>query len=228
MAPVAVVILIVAGYVYISSRPVAPVARPAPSHPAAAPSSPAPSLGPWKNIEARAVDPVPLSLTELYPARFAAGASAGLRTVDKAVAKCTQAVIGSALKAAVRKAGCTQVLRASYLSTNRKMMATIGVLNLVDVTAAEKVGRASGATEFIRQLPARHGPTHNLSSGTGLEEAAVKGHYLILIWAEFANGHAPSGKRQRTQLANFSSDLFTGTANVSLSSRMVTGKPRTP
>lgn len=228
MAPVVVVILIVAAYVYISSRPVTPVVRAAPSHPAAAPGSPAPSLGPWKHIEARAVDPLPLSLTELYPARFAAGGSAGVRTVDKAVTRCTQAVIGSALKAAVRKAGCTQVLRASYLSTNRKMMATIGVLNLVDVAAAEKVGRASGATEFIRQLPARHGPTHNLTSGTGLEEAAVKGHYLILIWAEFANRHAPSGKKQRTQLANFSSDLVTGTANVSLSRRMVTGKPQTP
>jgi hypothetical protein len=228
MAPVVVVILIVAVYVYISSRPVTPAARAAPSHPAAAPSSPGPSLGPWKNIEARAVDPLPLSITELYPARFVAGGSAGIRTADKAVTKCTQAVIGSALKAAVRKAGCTQVLRASYLSANRKMMATIGVLNLVDAAAAEKVGKASGATEFIRQLPARHGPTHNLTSGTGLEEAAVKGHYLILIWAEFANRHAPSGKKQRTQLANFSSDLFTGTANVSLSSRMVTGKPRTP
>jgi hypothetical protein len=227
MAPVVVVILIVAVYVYISSRPVTPGGR-APSHPAAAPSGPAPSLGPWKNIEARTVDPLPLSLTELFPARFAAGGSAGVRTVDKTVTKCTQAVIGSALKAAVRKAGCTQVLRASYLSTNRKMMATIGVLNLVDVPAAEKVGKASGATEFIRQLPARHGPTHSLTSGTGLEEAAVKGHYLILIWAEFANRHAPSGKKQRTQLANFSSDLFTGTANVSLSSRMVTGKPQTP
>ena len=117
------------------------------------------------------------------------------------------------------------MLRASYLSTDRKMMATIGVLNLVDVTAAEKVGKASGPTEFIRQLPASHGPTHNLTSGTGLEEAEVKGHYLILIWAEFANGNAPSGKRQRAQLANFSADLFAGTANVSLTSRMVTGKP---
>ena len=145
--------------------------------------------------------------------------------MDKSAARCTQAVIGSALRAAVRKAGCTQVLRASYLSTNGKLMATIGVLNLVDAAAAEKVGAASGATQFIRQLPAAHGPTHKLSSGTGLEEAEVKGHYLILIWAEFANQHTPSSKKQRTELANFSADLFTGTANLSLTSRMVTGKP---
>ena len=224
MAPVVIVILIVAGYVYYSSRPVTPGVHAA--APARSPaSSPSPTLGPWNHIEARSVDPLPLSVSELFPAKFSAGGSAGVRTVDKSAAKCTQAVIGSALRAAVRKAGCTQVLRASYLSTNGKLMATIGVLNLVDAAAAEKVGAASGATQFIRQLPAAHGPTHKLSSGTGLEEAEVKGHYLILIWAEFANQHTPSSKKQRTELANFSADLFTGTANLSLTSRMVTGKP---
>ena len=229
MAPVVVVILIVAVYVYLSSRPVTPtVHAAAPSHRPVVSSSAAPTLGPWKHIEAQAVDPLPLSIGELFPARYSAGANSGIRTVDKVDTKCTKAVIGSTLQSAVGKAGCTQVLRASYLSANRKLMATIGVLNLVDVAAAEKVGKASGATEFIRQLPAAHGPTHRLTSGTGLEEAEVKGHYLILIWAEFANGHAPSGKRQRTQLANFSADLFAGTANVSLTSRMVTGKPQVP
>jgi hypothetical protein len=50
------------------------------------------------------------------------------------------------------------VLRASYLSTDRKIMATVGVLNLVNVTAAEKAGKAAGATEFIKQLPSATGP----------------------------------------------------------------------
>jgi hypothetical protein len=227
MAPVVIVILIVVVYVYLSSRPVAPMVHAGPSQPTAS-ASPAPTLGPWKNIEAQAADPLPLSLGELYPPRFSAGSSSGVRTRNKAVTDCTRAVIGSGLQKAVRKAGCTQVLRASYLSTNRKMMATIGVLNLVDVAAAERVGKVSGPTQFVRQLPAAHGPTHKLSSGTGLELAEVKGHYLILIWAEFANGNAPSGKRQRAQLAAFSADLFTGTANVSLTSRMVTGKPQIP
>ena len=136
------------------------------------------------------------------------------------------AVIGKGLAAAVRKAGCTQVMRASYLSSSRKMMATIGVLNLVNVKAAERVGRAAGAREFIRQLPAAHGPTHNLTKGTGLEEAEVKGHYLILIWAEFTNLRAPSGAKQRGRLEAFSNALITGTVNQSLTSRMVTGHPQ--
>jgi hypothetical protein len=226
LAPVLIVILVVAVIVYSGSRPV-----PTTGHDAAAASKPAvapttaPTLGPWRDITSQAVDTQPLSIRELYPARFSAGGIAGTRTVQRTNTKCTNAVIGSALKAAVRKGGCTQVIRASYLSTNRKIMATIGVLNLVDVAAAEKAGKAAGSSEFIRQLPGRHGPTRNLTKGTGLVTAEVKGHYLILIWTEFANQHAPSGKKQRKELTRFSADLFAGTANVSLTSRMVTGKP---
>jgi hypothetical protein len=229
MAPVVIVILVVAVIVYLGSRPVSTAGHPAAaaSKPASSPNA-APTLGRWQNITSQAVDAQPLSVHELYPARFAVGGSAGTRTVERANTKCTNAVIGSTLQAAVRKGGCTQVIRASYLSTNRKMMATIGVLNLADVAAAEKVGKAVSGSEFIRQLPGPHGPTHNLTKGTGLVEAEVKGHYLILIWTEFANLHAPSGKKQRKQLTKFSANLFAGTANVSLTSRMVTGKPSNP
>jgi hypothetical protein len=228
MAPVVAVILVVAVIVYLGSRPVSTAGNPAEaSNPAALPST-APTLGPWQHITSQAVDSQALSAHELYPARFTDGGSTGTKTVERTNTKCTNAVIGSTLQAAVRKGGCTQVVRASYLSSNRKMMATIGVLNLSDVAAADKAGKASGAAQFIRQLPGPHGPTRNLTKGTGIEVAEVKGHYLILIWAEFANLGAPKGKKQRRELTKFSADLFAGTANVSLTSRMVTGKPANP
>jgi hypothetical protein len=148
--------------------------------------------------------------------------------VDKASTKCSREVFGSKLASAVKKADCTQVLRASYLSSDHKIMATVGVLNLTDVTAAEHVGKVAGSAEFIKQLPAAHGPTRNLSKGTGIEEAEVKGHYLILIWTEFTNLHSPSGKKNRDKLVAFSAGLIAGTANVSLSQRMVTGHPSLP
>ena len=225
LAPVVIVILVVAVVVYLDSRPVPTASSAAAPARTAGSATPSPSLGPWRDITSQAVDPLPLSAGELYPAQFTFAGNSGVRTVDKANTTCNSALIGSALRSAVRKGGCTQVIRASYLSTNRKIMATIGVLNLVDVAAAEKAGKATGAAEFIRQLPGPKGPTHNLTKGTGLEEAEVKGHYLILIWTEFANLHAPSGKKQRKELTTFSADLFAGTANVSLTSRMVTGKP---
>jgi hypothetical protein len=226
LAPVLVVVLVVAGYVYFSGKP-APTAghTPAPRHSAAALSSPSPTLGPWKHIESRSQDPTPLNATELFPAQFSNSGNAGVKTVDKTSTNCPREVIGSALASAVRKADCTQVLRASYLSTDKKIMSTVGVLNLTDATAAEHAGKVSGATEFIKQLPAAHGPTKNLSKGTGIVEAEFKGHYLILIWTEFANLKAPSGKNQRKQLEAFSADLIAGTVNVSLTKRMVNGQP---
>ena len=226
LAPVLVVVLVVAGYVYLSGRHApAPSHSAPPSHPAAAPNSPAPTLGPWKHIESRSQDAVPLTISELFPAKFTADGQSGTLTVSKEGTKCTHEVIGSKLAKAVRKADCTQVLRASYLSTDRKIMATVGVLNLADATEAGKAGKAAGAVEFIKQLASKHGPTRNIAKGTGIVAAYVKGHYLILTWTEFANLHAPSGKTKRKQLEAFSTGLVAGTANVSLTSRMVTGHP---
>jgi hypothetical protein len=191
-------------------------------------SSPSPSLGPWKYITTRADDPAALTLAELFPDQFSQSGTVAERTIQKAAKNCTKMVLGKALQTALRKADCTQVMRASYLSTGQKIMATIGVLNLNNVTRAEKAGKATGATAFIKQLPAAKGPTKNLTKGTGLEEAQFKGHYLILTWAEFTNLKVPSGKAQRAKLDAFSRNLVAGTANISLTSRELFGKTQTP
>jgi hypothetical protein len=133
--------------------------------------------------------------------------------------------MGSQLVTAVSHAGCTQAMRASYLSADHKLMGTIGVLNLVTAAAAEKAGKVAGPAEFIAQLPGTKGPTRNLTKGTGFEAAEVKGHYLVLVWAEFADLRAPRSAAQRAELESFISLLFQQTANVSLASREVTGSP---
>jgi hypothetical protein len=196
--------------------------RPSPTDPA---PSPSPSLGPWGHIGSRALDPVPLTLTELFPAQFTGAGTSYVRTVQKAKTHCAAALKGSQLIAAVSKAGCTQAMRASYLSANHKLMGTIGVLNLITAAAAEKAGKVAGPAEFIAQLPAATGPTRNLAKGTGFEAAEVKGHYLVLVWGEFADLRAPRSAAQRAELDSFISLLFQDTANVSLATREVTGSP---
>jgi hypothetical protein len=145
-------------------------------------------------------------------------------TVEKAKVHCAGALAGSQLISAVGQAGCTQAMRASYLSSD-KLMGTIGVLNLSTAAAAEKAGKAAGPSEFIAQLPATSGATKNLTKGTGFEAAEVKGHYLVLVWAEFADLHAPRTALQRSELQNFISLLMQKTVNVSLATRQVTGSP---
>ena len=136
---VVVIVLITAAYLHFHQRqPTAPSAAP-PGGQAAASSSASPTLGPWKHITTRAEDPKALSLAELFPASYTASGTV-TRTVQRAGHNCPGLVLGNKLRAALRKAGCTQVMRASYLSPGQKIMATIGVLNLANVTDTERAG----------------------------------------------------------------------------------------
>ena len=227
----AVALILVAGATYVfftrshkSPSPAADSRSTTSARPSTDPS-PSPALGTWGHIATRALDPAPLSLAELFPASFKNGTTSYIRTAQKAKVHCAGALAGSQLTAAVSHAGCTQAMRASYLSSDHKLMGTIGVLNLVTVTAAGRAGKATGTTEFVAQLPGARGLTKNLTKGTGIEAAEVKGHYLVLVWAEFANLRTPRTPLQKSQLEEFITLLMQRTANVSLATRQVTGSP---
>jgi hypothetical protein len=227
----AVALVVVAGATYFyfarghaSPSPAADSRATSPAKPSADPS-PSPALGQWGHIESRALDPAPLTLAELFPASFVNGTTTYVRTAQKAKIHCAGALAGSQLVTAVSHAGCTQALRASYLSSDHKLMGTIGVLNLVTATAAQRAGKATGPSEFIAQLPGARGLTKNLAKGTGIEAAEVKGHYLVLVWAELANLHTPRTPLQKSELEEFITLLMQRTANVSLATRQVTGSP---
>ena len=227
---VGLAVIVVAGsgtYLYLTrgqQRPDAAATAPRTTTAPTKQPSPAPT-GRWGHIQTRLTDPQPLTLAELFPARFTSTGSAYARTAAHAGKHCSSAVLGSQLQSAVAAAGCSQIMRASYLSGNSKLMGTIGVLNLKTARAASRAGRVAGPSEFIAQLRGAKGPTRNLTKGTGIEEAEVKGHYLILIWAEFANLHAPKGAAEKKELVQFCTRLLANTANVSLSHRLVTGSP---
>jgi len=205
----------------------------APTHPTSSHSpktsvaptpSPTPTLGPYGHIGSRSADPKPLTIAQLYPPSFKAGASF-TRTASKLSRDCIDAVVGANLQSAVNSAGCSQSARATYVATPVKIMGTIGVLNLRSAAAATKAARAAGANDFVAQLKGRKGPTKQIGRGTGIEEAAAKGHYLILIWAEFTNLQRPKGSVQRASLERFMTRLLQDTANVSLANRMANGTP---
>jgi len=99
------------------------------------------------------------------------------------------------------------------------------VVNLTSSSAAQKAGQVTGPQEIIAPLAAQKGPTSKLGNGTGVVQAEIKGHYLILMWAEFTSLKSPSTSAQRQQLEQFAANLVTGSANINLSTRMLTGKP---
>ena len=72
------------------------------------------------------------------------------------------------------------------------MMGTVGVVNLISSSAAQKAGQVTGPQEIIAPLTGKKGATSKLGSGTGVVQAEIKGHYLILMWAEFTSLKSPS------------------------------------
>lgn len=229
LAVAAVVVVAVAAaafLLYTASHQNTPAAAPPPpkasKHPTAS-ASPTPT--PTNHILTRTADPLPVSVAQLFPARFVASGHPFLRTASKSQRKCPPAIVGAKLQKAVKAAKCTQVIRASYVSFSIKVMGTIGVLNLSTSQKAEQAGGAVDRSDFIGLLKGRLGVTRGLGKGTGIVEADVKGHYLILMWAQFTTHHKPKKATQKTRLENFMQNLFEHTANVTLTKRMVDGTP---
>jgi len=183
------------------------------------------TLGKWQHIVTRAKDPQPVTITELYPPQFDLNGRSYVRTAASMTKNCSQAVYGADLQAALQSGHCTQVVRASYISGDGTMMGTVGVANLGTTSAAQKAGQASGPQQLIVPLSGKKGATGKLGTGTGVVQAEIKGHYLILMYAEFSNLKSPSGPAQRQALEQFAGNLLTGSANIDLSTRMLTGKP---
>jgi hypothetical protein len=228
---VAVVVILAgggyAGYKYLyEARANAPVSG-ALKLPTNAPGSPGfdSALGKWQHIGSRTQDPSPLTLAALFPPQFELNGSSYTRTAADLSKTCSLAVYGSDLQAALQSGQCTQVLRASYISGNGTMMGTIGVANLGTSAAAQKAGKVTGPQQIIAPLAGKKGPTSKLGNGTGVVQAELKGHYLILMWAEFTSLKSPSSSAARQELEQFATNLVTGSANINLSTRMLTGKP---
>ncbi len=224
MAAVVVIGAGFAGYKYLyESRANAPVS-PTLKLPTTVPTNPDfdKALGKWQHIGTRSEDPKAATIDELFPAQFELNGSAFVRTAASQTTNCSLAVYGAQLQAALQSGDCTQVLRASYVSGT--MMGTIGVINLVSANAAGKAGKVTGAEEIIAPLSSSKGVTSKLGTGTGVVQAAVKGHYLILTWSEFTDLKKPSTPAQKQLLEQFATNLVAGSANINLSSRMLYGK----
>jgi hypothetical protein len=224
MAAVVVIGAGIAGFKYLYEHRVnAPVSATL-TLPTTVPSNPdyVKALGKWQHIGTRSEDPKQPTIDQLFPPQFELNGSSFVRTAANLTTTCSLAVYGANLQAALQAGNCSQVLRASYVSG--QMMGTIGVINLESASAAAKAGKVTGPQEIIAPLASSKGVTSKLGTGTGVVQAEVKGHYLILMWAEFTNLKSPSTSAQRQELEQFATNLVLGSANINLSTRMLTGK----
>ena len=197
-------------------------------------------------IEAATDDPAPLTVAELFRPAFAYQATTDpaatyTRVATRADASCAAAVLGTEIASFLQRHPCLQALRGSYVSS-AGIMGTVAVLNLPTASDAKLAagqssadfagGLQSGAAvsqldgPIVVPLASKTGPAASLGTGTGTVEVSYRGHYLIMTFAQYANGAAPSTAAQRSALQGFTNELVAGTANFALSQRMLTGKPR--
>ncbi|WP_248964975.1 hypothetical protein [Sphaerisporangium perillae] len=175
----------------------------------------------------RKTDPQPLTLKELFGRKkVTAHGRSYQMTVRRADKKCKDAVHGTAMQKVLTAAGCTQLLRASFRDAPGKLIGTVGVANLRTAAAAKKAAKTGTGGEledYITPLPGKDSVTKLLGSGgESFATAWPQGHYLILLWFQYKDGHKPS-KTELKRLNRAATDITEASVFSALDTRALTG-----
>jgi hypothetical protein len=196
---------------------------PTPTPSAVVPSAPA---GRYGFAGSRATDKTPLKLSELFGRKkITKGTHSYVLTTRRADKTCKNAIVGTKIEKALKAGGCTQLLRASYKDTKGTIIGTIGVANLKTTKAAKKAASAGAGKErkdFLKPLPGKDDVTKFLGSGDAYAGGWVHGHYAVLLWFQFKDGHLPS-KAELKKLYLAAVDITDKTVFPALDTRTLTG-----
>ncbi|MBB2909464.1 hypothetical protein FHS43_000710 [Streptosporangium becharense] len=208
-----------------SDPPPKAAASPAPRNPAVVPPSTA--GGKFGFASSRTTDPYPLTLDELFKRRKVTfGGQSYLMTTRRTDKKCGNAVVGAKLQKALTAARCTQFLRASFRDASGKVIGTVGVANLKTGAGAVKVAKASTGKEreeYIKPLPGKDKVTKFLGTGEAFVGQWGYGHYTVMVWFQYKDGHAPK-KTEVKKLNQAAFGVVDATVTPALQSRALTGK----
>ena len=204
-----------------AARPTATATTPAPSPTRTVPS------GRWRKIADRSTDPKPLTLAEVFNRTRVSAHGRSYRQVRRqAGTDCPALVTGSRLRAALSAGACTQILRATFLRSDGKVMGTVSISNLSDAAKSRSAfSAAAGGKQYVTPLKGP-GRTARLGQGAALGIRQVRGHYLLLSWVQYADGHRPASSAGHKQLSAFHKDVVSATLARPLSYRLFTGRPR--
>ncbi|MEV8638160.1 hypothetical protein AB0395_41555 [Streptosporangium sp. NPDC051023] len=176
---------------------------------------------------ARATDPHALTLGELFKRKKVSyDGQSYLMTVRRTDKKCKDAVVGDKLQKALASGKCTQLLRASFRDASGKIIGTVGVANLKTSAAAAKVvsaGAGKSRKEYLKALPGKDKVTKSLGTGEAFAGGWRHGHYAVMVWFQFKDGHLPK-KTEVKQLNQAAFGTVDATVTPALESRSLTGK----
>ncbi|MEN3535584.1 hypothetical protein AAH991_10770 [Microbispora sp. ZYX-F-249] len=215
------------GLWYAASNEKPPAAAPAPTK-RSTPLAPEGPTGKYGYTGSRATDKSPLSLGELFPKRkFLKDKRSYVRTVVRREKKCADGVTGDKITKALKSGGCTQLLRASFADAKGTIIGTVGVANLRTSAAAKKVASAGGGGErkdYLKPLPGKDEASKHLGTGEAYAGGWTHGHYAVLLWFQFKDGHKPT-KTEQKRLYQAAVDVTDATVFPALDTRSLTGGP---
>ncbi|GGL06232.1 hypothetical protein [Planomonospora parontospora] len=199
----------------------------APAPAATKPVIPANPGGTFGFAESRKTDPAKLALDELFKSRKARHkGQTYLMTARRNDKKCKDAVVGSGLQKALTAGRCNQLVRASFRDASGKIIGTLGVANLDTSSAAAKVVKATRGKEpqqYLKVLPGKDKVTKLLGTGEAFVGGWRHGHYAVLVWFQYKDGHLPS-KAEAKKLNAAAFGVADATVTPALESRSLTGK----
>ncbi|GGK55246.1 hypothetical protein Ppa06_12100 [Planomonospora parontospora subsp. parontospora] len=199
----------------------------APAPAATKPVIPANPGGTFGFAESRKTDPGKLTLDELFKSRKARHkGQTYLMTARRNDKKCKDAVVGSGLQKALTAGRCNQLVRASFRDASGKIIGTLGVANLDTSSAAAKVVKAARGKEsqqYLKVLPGKDKVTKLLGTGEAFVGGWRHGHYAVLVWFQYKDGHLPS-KAEAKKLNAAAFGVADATVTPALESRSLTGK----
>lgn len=207
---------------------------PAPVPGATSPAAEAPIAPPANTVEgkfgfasSRETDPHRLTLNEVFNRKkVKIGGQNYLMTTRRTDTKCDKAVVGAKLQKALTAAKCNQLLRASFRDTSGKVIGTVGVANLKTSAGASKVvsvGSGKEREEYLKPLPGKDKVTKLLGTGEAFVGEWRHGHYAVMVWFQFKDGHLPK-KTEVKKLNQAAFGAADATVTPALEARTLTGK----
>lgn len=174
----------------------------------------------------RATDSKPLTTGELFGSKkFKSHGRSYVMTVRRYDKSCKDAVTGTTLAKSLKAGSCNQLVRASFRDAKGTIIGTVGVANLKTSKAAKKVADAGAAKErkdYLKPLAGKDEHTKSLGTGEAYAGGWVHGHYAVLLWFQFKDGHEPK-KSELKKLYQAAVDITDATVFEALTTRSLTG-----
>lgn len=156
----------------------------------------------WKNLNTAAQDARPMSLDEVFSDADAKAQSNSIEHITMQLqgngrldTDCASTVWGSALKTALQGYGCTQAIRAAYVSSDQHWIGQLVIYNLRDVHSAnmliQDLDPEAGDKGFFLPVSGPS-PVDRFGKGSTSASGGACGHFVVIGWSSDAGGSTTS------------------------------------